>query len=120
MGPQLPAADSQGQDELACQRQKHWAASLRRTVPGFGAITLGQLVTGVRAARTRAGGTLDVTGFLARQGHSRETIEMVRSYLGLERRAELRGQQASGGAFDGVWSQRLRALEQLQTLLLEE
>jgi hypothetical protein len=120
MGPQLPAAGSHGQDELACQRQKHWAASLRRSVPGFGAITVGQLVAVVRAATAKAGGTLDVTGFLARQGHSQETIETVRSYLGLERRAELRGHGASHAAFDGVWSRRLRALEQLQTLLLEE
>jgi hypothetical protein len=79
MDPRLPAHGSNRQDELAFQRRKHWAASLRRPVPGFAGVTLGQLVAGVRAATAEAGGTLDVTAFLARQGHSPETIESVRS-----------------------------------------
>jgi hypothetical protein len=84
-------------------------------------MTLGQLVAAVRTATTKAGGTLDVTRFLARQGHSPETIEKVRSYLGLERPVEARRQGASRAGFDDLWSDRRRkTLERLQTLLLEE
>jgi hypothetical protein len=121
MDPPVPAQEADRQDELACQRRKHWAASLRRTVPGFSGTTLAQLVAGVRAATARAGGTLDVTTFLSRQGHTRETIETVHTYLGLERRLEPTARGPSCAASDRLWSdRRLRTLEHLQTLLLED
>lgn len=121
MDPQLRAPDTDREDEVTHQRRKHWDASLMRSVPGFGTVTLSQLVADVRGATAEAGGNLDVTGLLAGQGHSQETIEAVRSYLGLEWPMESRRQDlpsAASGRLSG--SRRLRAVERLQALLLEE
>lgn len=121
MDPQLHALDTDGEDEVARQRRKHWAASLNRPVPGFPAMTLGQIVAGVPAATAEAGGALDVAQFLAGQGHSQETIEKVQGYLDMERAMKLRGNGESCAAIDGAsGDRRLRAVEQLQAMLLED
>lgn len=109
------------EDEVARQRRKHWAKSLNRPVPEFPAMTLRQLVADVLVAGDEAGGALDVTEFLTDQGHSLATIQTVQGYLDLERATELREDDESDAAPDGAsGDRRLRAVEQLQAMLLED
>lgn len=110
-----------GEDEVARQRQKHWAKSLNRTVPDFPAMTLRDLVADVLAASDEAGGALDVAELLTDQGHSPTTIQTVQRYLDLEQARELREDDASGAASDTAsGDRRLRAVEQLQAMLRED
>ena len=121
MDREFEVLDTDGGDEVAHQRRKHWAASLRRPVPRFPATTLGHVVADVLAATVEAGGALDVTQFLAGHGHSQETIETVRGYLDLSRAREPRSEGEPPAAIEGAASdRRLRAVAQLQAMLLDD
>jgi hypothetical protein len=113
--------NADGEDEVARQRRKHWAKSLSRPVPDFPAMTLRQVVADALAASDEASGALDVAEFLTDQGHSQATIQTVQGYLDLERATELREDDESSAAVD--WAsgdRRLRAVEQLEAMLLED
>lgn len=108
-------------DEVARQRAKHRAADRDRPVSGFPKMTVGQLADEVQAATTEAGTTEDVIRFLARAGHSRETIENVLRSLDLEPTEEPADDGADCAGLDtSPGRQRLRMLARLESLLLQE
>jgi hypothetical protein len=121
MDPQLEAPDTDGDDEVAHQRRKHWAASLGKPVPGFPEMTLSNVVADVLAATAEAGRTLDVAQFLSGRGHSQETIETVQGYLDLSQPREPWDNREPRVTIDGAsGDRRLRAVAQLQAMLLDD
>jgi hypothetical protein len=108
-------------DEVARQRTKHRVALLGRPVPGCPMMTIGDLAEQARAVSPAMGGADGMQRFLAEEGHSRETIAAVLDCLDLPG-TEVSGPVAAVAALPGtsVRQQRLRALAQLEALLLEE
>jgi len=119
--PQGREGDPQGIDEVARQRTKQRAARLNEAVPGFPALTVGELADQVRSATAGPGSAEGVTELLRSGGHGHETIESVLRCLDLDPP----GTPAPDGevytAIDASRGrQRLRTLAQLEALLLKE
>jgi hypothetical protein len=110
--------DPGGLDEVALQRSKHRAARLNRPVPGFPAITVGELAEQVRAAG--ADTAESVTQFLRNGGHGTETIGSVLRCLDLISPGTVEKNGSACSALDGSGQQRLRTLAQLEALLLND
>ena len=121
MHPQPREVDPGGLDEVARQRKKHRAASLNQPVPGFPAITVGELADQVRAATTGAASAESATEFLRDGGYGHETIESVLRCLDLDRPETPAQQGVVCAPMDtSPGQQRLRTLAQLEALLLKD
>ena len=118
MDSERPAPGDEGEDEVARQRRKHRAASLRGPVPGRPGMTLGQLADEALAASTITGGNDGVAQFLADGGHSPETIERILRCLDLDRADASRRDAVVSTSITPTPGQiRFRTLAQLEALL---
>jgi hypothetical protein len=118
--PQPPVTDSDGGDEVARQREKHRTSTLSRSVPGFPALTFGQLADQAQAAAATGGGE-GVVVFLADGGHDQETIEAILDCLGLDTGKETPSAEAPCVPVQAsTGPRRLRTVAQLEAMLLKE
>lgn len=74
---QAPMAD----DDLARQRRKREARLLDQPLLDFPALTVADVVADALAANIDGQTAVDLVSYLATQGHSSQTIEMVLGYL---------------------------------------
>lgn len=72
-----PIAD----DDLARQRRKREARLLDQPLPDFPALTVADVVADALAATAEGPTAVDMVSYMARQGHSSQTIETVLAYM---------------------------------------
>jgi hypothetical protein len=68
-------------DDLARQRRKREARLLDQPLPDFPALTVADVVADTLAASADRRTAGDAVGYMARQGHSSQTINTVLAYL---------------------------------------
>jgi hypothetical protein len=120
--PQRCEVEREVVDEVARQRRKRQAAALDRSVPGFPAVTVGQLAEESTAAAT-AGGADAVSELLATGGHTAATIDQVLRCLDLRSAVPV---PTPGGAVctqlqeSSAALRRLRTVAELEAMLLKD
>lgn len=120
MDAQPHPPDRHGDDEVARQRRKHWAALSARPVQGSSTMTLGELAAEAHAASPTAAGADGVQRFLAERGYSPATIAGVLSCLDLVASETFSVGGAVTAMPEASARHRLQTLAQLEAMLLEE